>query len=231
MYQKLSKYYHHIFPANPVASNFIKERAVPGLPVLDIACALGDLARYMKDEGFDVFGIDLSDEMIEIAKERHSDISFELLDMAMIDQLNQKFGTIYCLGNSLVHLENSYQIEKFVELCHQCLTNNGKLIFQIINYDRIIAEKVTSLPTIENKTLKFVRDYIHSDDGEHVEFKTTLEVEGKSYTNSVFLLMLKKADLESALRSAGFSKLDFFGGFDESPWTSSSYATVVCASK
>ncbi len=50
----------------------------PGNILLDVGCAGGLKSEFFSSQGFKVVGIDLSDEMIKIAKERMSSNSFLL---------------------------------------------------------------------------------------------------------------------------------------------------------
>ena len=46
--------------------------------VVDLGCGSGLLARYLIDAGYDVFGIDISEAMIEIARERAAEAEFRV---------------------------------------------------------------------------------------------------------------------------------------------------------
>jgi SAM-dependent methyltransferase len=57
-------------------------------PVADIGCGPGYVTGYLHDAGVDVFGIDLSPEMIAIARRDYPDLRFEvgtMTDLALAD--------------------------------------------------------------------------------------------------------------------------------------------------
>jgi SAM-dependent methyltransferase len=59
-----------------------------GGPVADIGCGPGYVTGYLRDAGVDVFGIDLSPEMIAIARRDHPDLRFQvgtMTDLALAD--------------------------------------------------------------------------------------------------------------------------------------------------
>ena len=69
-----------------------------------------------------------------------------------------------------------------------------------------------------------------------ITFRAVLRVpsEGggvREYSNSVPLRPITKGELAEWLKAAGFTDLEFFGGFDRSPHTEASQATVVAARK
>ncbi|MEU7697158.1 class I SAM-dependent methyltransferase [Streptomyces sp. NPDC039028] len=52
-----------------------------GGPVADVGCGPGRITAYLRGLGMDVFGIDLSPAMIEIARREHSGLRFEVGSM------------------------------------------------------------------------------------------------------------------------------------------------------
>ena len=59
-----------------------------GGPVADVGCGPGYVTGYLHDAGLDVFGIDLSPEMIAIAARDYPDLSFQvgsMTDLALAD--------------------------------------------------------------------------------------------------------------------------------------------------
>jgi SAM-dependent methyltransferase len=53
--------------------------------VCDMGCGPGQVARYLRDAGTDVFGLDLSPGMLEKARQLNPDISFREGDMLALD--------------------------------------------------------------------------------------------------------------------------------------------------
>nr|WP_106964887.1 class I SAM-dependent methyltransferase [Amycolatopsis orientalis] len=54
-------------------------------PVGDLGCGPGRLTGYLKSLGLDVFGVDLSPAMIEVARRTHPDLRFEVGSLAALD--------------------------------------------------------------------------------------------------------------------------------------------------
>src|SRR5690606_18502931 len=44
--------------------------AAPGERILDVACGQGDLARHLAEHGCEAIGVDASERLVEIARER-----------------------------------------------------------------------------------------------------------------------------------------------------------------
>lgn len=60
-------------------------REAGGGPVADVGCGPGYVTRHLHDLGVDAFGIDLSPEMIAIARRDHPDLRFEVGTMTDLD--------------------------------------------------------------------------------------------------------------------------------------------------
>lgn len=60
-------------------------REAEGGPVADVGCGPGYVTRRLNDLGVDAFGIDLSPEMIAIARRDHPDLRFEVGTMTDLD--------------------------------------------------------------------------------------------------------------------------------------------------
>jgi ubiquinone/menaquinone biosynthesis C-methylase UbiE len=89
-----------------------------------------DFSEKKYYDKFDILGIDFSDEMLKIAKNRYPDISFLKMDITDI-QLNEKYNGIVC-ANSLFHIKKS-DIIKVLNKCYELLVPEGKILFIILN--------------------------------------------------------------------------------------------------
>ena len=65
---------NRILNSDPVLWDFAGE--VAGLKVLDAGCGTGYLSRKLHEKGADVIGVDFSEEMIQIARNKSPDIDF-----------------------------------------------------------------------------------------------------------------------------------------------------------
>jgi len=74
-----------------------------GASVLDVGCAGGYKTNYIKSKGFDVEGVDFSEEMIKEAKEKVPDVSFSVCDAYDLDTINKTYDGIYCQA-MLLHI-------------------------------------------------------------------------------------------------------------------------------
>jgi SAM-dependent methyltransferase len=78
-------------------------RDAGGGPVADIGCGPGYVSRYLNDAGVDAFGIDLSPEMIEIARRSYPDLRFEVGTMTDLDLADHSVAGIVAFW-SVIHV-------------------------------------------------------------------------------------------------------------------------------
>lgn len=217
-YTEISKYYDDIFPTGNAQINLMKE-ILGGAPkdILDVACGSGGYSKALKDLGHNVTAIDLDSEMVAALKEKNNEIDAQVLNMLDIENLNKKFDLIFCIGNSLVHLNNNEEISKFLRSCKNSLKENGHVLIQIVNYDRVLAKNVKSLPTIENDgaNLVFERYYNYLPDQHKIEFKTILKVDNDTLENSVLLHPIKSTELIELLEELDFKNIKLYGNFNK----------------
>ena len=225
MYNNYAKYFDFIFPANKTTVDFL-DTHLRGNKVLDIGCGSGEYTNALYDKGYDITGIDLDAEMIKYAKIKNEHINFKVENM--LEMSTVKYDSLYCIGNTLVHLPTKEDIQTFLKSCYSKL-ENGNLVLQIINYERILDQNITSLPTIENQGITFERNY--SIGKEKVTFSTILTTPEETYSDAVELLPIQKEELEMMLKTAGFTSIQSYAGFSDKPYHKDSYALVVVVSK
>jgi glycine/sarcosine N-methyltransferase len=227
-YRSISAYYDRIFPVDPTAISFLDSRAKPGSRILDIACGTGGYSLALAERGHRLTGVDLDRAMIRAARSKAGDLDgapdFRVMDMlSMTAALDPGFDLIFCIGNSLVHLKSDEQIGQLLADCRTLLPPKGVLVVQIINYDRILAGGLTSLPTLydEAAALEFLRIYDLDPEGRVVIFRTELRVgrgaEQLVIRNQIPLRIVTSEQLRRLVRAAGFGGLELFGGFDGKP--------------
>ena len=237
-YEAISPYYDFIFPVDPGTVEFLAARVRPGSPSLDVACGTGGHAVALARRGFPVTGVDLDRAMIEKARQKGAGlpVRFEVMDMEGLEaRLPGGYGLVYCVGNSLVHLDGEERIRRTLRGWHALLAPGGTLVLQIINYDGILARGAVGLPTLRDpeRGLEFERRYDYAPGAASVGFRTVLSVDEpggrRRIEGSIPLRILRRAELAALVRDAGFRDLQIFGGFDESPLTPDSLPLVLAA--
>ncbi len=91
--------------------------------VLDVGCGVGIDSGYMASKGFKVIGIDLSKEMLKLAKQKFPKIDFRQEDIRDLDFSVHSFDGILA-SCSLIHIPKK-DMPSLLDRFHQILTQNG----------------------------------------------------------------------------------------------------------
>lgn len=236
-YEELSKYYDIVFPFGKPQFKFMLKRIKEKGNVLDLASGTGNYSIALAKHGHHVTAVDLDEEMIKKIQDKNkvegTDVNPCVLDMKDIDRFEENtYDAVVCIGNSLVHLDDTEDIKDVLSKMYNLLSDKGVVILQIVNYDRILKYDVKELPLIDRPEsgVKFVRNY-DIEDGK-VLFKTKLIIDdSRTYDNCIKLYPLQSEELVNLLKEAGFSDIKLYGGFDEKEYTIDSFPLIVEATK
>ncbi|MGN0515814.1 class I SAM-dependent DNA methyltransferase [Eubacterium sp.] len=115
-------------------NHFLIENNITNGTVLDLACGTGSMSIELIKNGFDVIGIDLSENMLEIASNRLLEYgeSFSLLKGNMTDfSLDKSVKVCICSLDSINHLNDINDVEKTFCNVYNSLDENGVFIFDV----------------------------------------------------------------------------------------------------
>lgn len=192
--------------------------------VLDLACGAGHLAIKMKQEGYNVTGLDLSPEMIDIAKERAEEAEVtvpfvvgDMLDLSVVDQ----FDAVTCYCDSICYLPDTEAVQKTFEEVYQHLTEDGVFLFDvhsIYQIDEVFPGYTFNDQTEEISFLwkSYVGEFPYSIEHDLTFFVYQEEIDlyerfdethkERTYPIEQYLAMLKKAGFTSVEVSADYGK-------------------------
>lgn len=99
-----------------------------GRRLLDVACGTGLHIEYLK-EHFDVEGLDINPELLELARQRNPGIPFHRGDMIDFD-LGQMFDVVTCLFSSIGYVKTLDNVERAAGCMARHLTPGGLLLIE-----------------------------------------------------------------------------------------------------
>ena len=234
-YEELSRYYDEVFPVDASDMAFPVERTQGCDRILDLGCGTGNKTVFFASGGVEVVGIDSDSGMILRAnKENKKDtVTYEVLDMMKIDERfsPSSFNGAVCLGNSMAHMLGTEQLSAFISKVSAVLEPNGRFIVQVLNYDRILDNGLTTLPILETPNVIFRREYKWRNS--EMRFHTTLQIKksGELYENDIPLFPLRHDDLDKGLKEAGFASIHYYGSFTGEEYSQSSFILMAEGTK
>lgn len=103
-----------------------------GAKLLDIGCGPGNITKYLlcKRPDFDILGIDIAANMIELAKKNNATARFAIMDSRQIDVIETKFDGIVC-GFCLPYLSHNDSNKFFID-CYNLLHKDGFIYISFV---------------------------------------------------------------------------------------------------
>ena len=209
--------------------------------VLDLACGSGRFSIPIAKSGLSVSGLDLSNTMLELAKEKakkeNISIDFVIGDIRLFN-LGKKFDFIFCGFNSSQHLHEEKEYRSFLDCVRSHLNPDGIFAFDIFN---------PSISMLNRKpTDKFlVSKYNAPDDGREIEVWEHPSYDSAKQLSSFVFHYVKNGDvlfkenfslrnyfpleMDLILRNSKFNVVKKFGGYKGEPFAESSMKQVfIC---
>jgi len=97
-----------------------------GSIVCDVGCGPGHITRYLLDKGLNVFGVDISERCIEIARRENPKVRFQVMDMARLDLADESIDGIVSFY-SIIHTPKRLVNVLFSEFS-RVLRRGGKIL-------------------------------------------------------------------------------------------------------
>lgn len=108
--------------------------------ILELACGTGVLSLLLAAKGYDVTGLDLSSEMVKLAKERgeaaNSNAKFVEGDMLELSQ-ETLFDAVTCYSDSLCYMADEEALAQVFEGVYLSLKETGTFIFDVHSISQI----------------------------------------------------------------------------------------------
>ncbi len=121
---------YHRTNVNPVIFDILGD--IKGHSVLDLACGQGYLSRILARKGASVIGVDLSEKMLEIARDSEESeplgVKYICCSSASMPEISDD--SIHCIVSTF-GFHDIKEIESTIDECNRVLKEEGKLVFAI----------------------------------------------------------------------------------------------------
>ena len=123
-------YYPEIFGQQLL--QWLQQRALKPKTALDLACGTGVLCRILAESGMDVWGMDFSSGMIDIARQESENIHYDVADMTVY-RPDKRFDLVTCTGDAINHIPQLDAVKQIFQNVHAYLNPGGYFVFDILN--------------------------------------------------------------------------------------------------
>ena len=134
MFTKSAKFYDAIYhfkdykAASDKLDKIIKENNPKARTLLDTACGTGKHIEHLRHH-YDAEGLDINEELVEIAKERCPNTVFHIADISNF-RLNKTYDVITCLFSSIAYVKTPEKLFDTLKYMSQHLNPEGLVIVE-----------------------------------------------------------------------------------------------------
>jgi len=195
-----------------------------GATILDLGCGTGLHAVELAKRGYKVTGIDLSADMIAVAQQKKSDVTFLCGSLAEHKELGP-FDGCMSLGNVINCLDNMDSLCAFFESVAAVLKPKSRFICECWNPIAVIKTPPTRVVrNYESKAGKIARVALPKWDFMKQELEIDYDIEITPPKNSApaaryrinhHLCLFTPLEIEFCLKRAGFEQIEIRSGLPE----------------
>ncbi len=205
--------------------------------LLDLGCGTGSVTELLARAGFDMIGIDNSEEMLEIAMEKREqsglDILYLLQDMREFELYGTVRGVVSICDSMNYILEDDDLLTVF-RLVHNYLDNEGIFIFDLntmYKYETILADNTFAEDREESG---FIWENYYDEEEEINQYDLSLyvrEEDGRyrKYEETHLQRAYRQEQVEELIRESGLQLLHVYDAFTKNlPAEDSERIYFVC---
>ena len=181
--------------------------------VLDLCCGTGHLARYFLERGYRVTGSDLSEAMLDLAREKNKDYidagqaRFFQADAARIET-DERYDLVFSTYDALNLLPDLDDLKSCFQCVFKVMTERSMFVFDLVTRRCLRLYDGVNYKSFPNSVVMNRALYDSENDKVYVQYAGFEEAgDGlyERYEESVIHTVFNMADVEAALLEAGFS--------------------------
>lgn len=171
-YEEWASYLHGI----------LKEYGIRDGLVLELGCGTGSMTELLAGKGYDMIGVDNSEDMLELAMEKRMKSGHDILYLLQDMQEFELYGTVRAVVSvcdSINYVTDEEELVEVFRLVNNYLDPRGIFIFDFnteYKYREILGDQVIAE---EREECSFIWDNYYADDEKINEYELTLFVQSQ----------------------------------------------------
>jgi ubiquinone/menaquinone biosynthesis C-methylase UbiE len=205
-----------------------------GAKVLDLCCGCGRHAVELKEHGYDVIGLDLSEELLNLACSRASecdlDMKFIRCDMREIPY-DSYFDLIVNFFTSFGYFADDADNKRVLSSIAKALKPGGNFLIDYMNPDYVVRNLVKRDEKEISKGIYVIQERWIDPSPRRINKKITMIRDGKESTYGESVRMYSHREMKDMLMMAGLRLMETYGDFASSEYTQDSPRMVLIGKK
>ena len=207
-YKEFAKYYDKFYQNKNYRkeTEFLKNFINANDKILDVGCGTGIHAALLTDNGFEVDGLDLNKEMLEIAKTRLK-TNLYWQNILEID-ISKKYNMIISMFAVFNHLKDTDELMRGLMNLKQLLHDGGKIIIDLHNPQ----SSGSKIDTYDNMTRVMKWNYDRSLKIEKSDI--IFEIDGIKYTDTHTFRIFTIDEMKECCERVGLKVVNVYENYD-----------------
>ena len=205
--------------------------------LLDLGCGTGSVTELLAKAGFDMIGIDNSEEMLDLAMEKRYESGLDILYLLQDMREFELYGTVkgvVSICDSMNYILDDEDLLDVFKLVHNYLDNNGIFVFDMntmYKYREILADNTFAEDREESS---FIWGNYYDEEDEINQYDLTLFVQEedgryRKYEETHLQRAYEQETVEELIKEAGLELLHVYDAFTkELPAEDSQRIYYVC---
>jgi len=188
--------------------------------VLDLCCGFGRITLELARRGFIASGVDITESYLNTAREdaAHEKLEIEFIRKDIrVFRRKEAFDTAINLYNSFGYFENPVDDLRFLRNAHYSLKSGGSLIIEVLGKEIAVRDYVEA-EWFERAGFTVLTESNPVDSWGSIWNRWILIKDGKRQEKVFIQRLYGASELRSLLHRAGFSVVELYGDWDESPY-------------
>lgn len=199
---------------------FAEEGVKDGI-LLDLGCGTGSVTELLAESGFDMIGIDNSEEMLEIAMEKREESGHDILYLLQDMREFELYGTVkgvVSICDSMNYILDDEDLLDVFKLVHNYLDNEGIFIFDMntmYKYEQILADNTFAEDREESS---FIWENYYDEEEEINQYDLSLFVQEedgryRKYEETHLQRAYEQQCVEELIKESGLELLHVYDAF------------------
>ncbi len=173
-YAEWADYYEHI----------LKEDGIEDGIVLDLGCGTGSMTEELASRGYDMIGVDYSEEMLEIAMEKREESGHEILYLLQDMREFELYGTVRAIVSacdSVNYITEDEELLEVFRLGNNYLDPKGLFVFDFnteYKYHNVLGNQTIAE---DREDCSFIWDNYYYEEEEMNEYELTLFIRDEEH--------------------------------------------------
>ncbi|MFZ5967965.1 MAG: class I SAM-dependent DNA methyltransferase [Bacillota bacterium] len=204
--------------------------------IAELACGTGNITNELAKRGYNLLGIDISEDMLSVAQQKAMDIGVYVIymnqDMRRLE-IPHDLDAILCICDGINYITDDRDLLKLFQSVHMHLKNKGLFLFDISTYYKLSRILGKNTFAENHKDVSYIWENYFDEKRNICDFDLTIFMkEGKlyrKYEESHSQRAYQETEILSLLERTGFRQVQMHDEFSfDKPKENSERIHFVC---